>query len=57
MSGLNHIIVIPNQCTVIPANAGTQHLHRDNWVPAFAGMTVLFDDAFPRIIACESRHP
>jgi hypothetical protein len=30
---------------VVPAQAGTQHLRRKRWIPAFAGMTAEDDDA------------
>ena len=46
-----------NHNAVIPAKAGTQLSRRKHWVPAFAGMTMLFDDAVPRIIVCGSQHP
>ena len=53
----SHSIVIEHQNAVIPAKAGTQLSRRKYWIPAFAGMTVLFDDALPRIIARGSQHP
>jgi len=52
-----HNIASACQSIVIPAQAGIQHLHRDSWIPACAGMTMLFDDALPRIIACGSPQP
>lgn len=46
-----------NHNPVIPATAGIQHLHVGHWIPAFAGMTMLFHDAFPRIMTRESAQP
>ena len=52
----SHSIVIEHQSAVIPAQAGTQLARRNYWIPAFAGMTMLFHDAFPRIMTRESAH-